>query len=93
MSQLALDEDGEVVGELTHVSCPRCGAEIVYNGNYFCRLWAYPFTGGPDECDWALSHDDATGDPVGDVDRLTWRQLCASYAPLREYLLQHPEED
>lgn len=29
--------------------CPRCGGEIVYNGNYFCSSYAIEW------CGWALS--------------------------------------
>lgn len=36
----------------TGVPCPRCSAEIVYNGNYFCSNL-------PRDCQWAMSSDDA----------------------------------
>lgn len=79
-------------GDPTGVACPRCGAEVVYNGNYFCERWVYAYDGHEDDCDWALSHDDATGAPVGDEDRQVWAQLRLRYPKLREYLELHPEE-
>jgi hypothetical protein len=85
-------KDG-IYADQTGVACPRCGAEVVYNGNYFCERWTYPYAGGEDECDWALSHDDETGEPVTDEDRQVWAQIRLSYPRLREYLEQHPEED
>jgi hypothetical protein len=39
--------------------CPKCGAEIVYNGNYFCSQFQH--SGPKDEwntCDWAMEQDD-----------------------------------
>jgi hypothetical protein len=93
VTQLVLDEDGEIVGELTDVQCPTCDRDVVYNGNYFCRAWTYPFTGEPGTCDWALSHDDETGEPIGPVDRAVWELLKVRYGPLREFLAEHPEED
>ena len=37
--------------------CPRCGATVVYNGNYFCEHWGTA-------CDWAMPHP-----PVKQADR------------------------
>ena len=36
-------------GWVTEASCPRCGSQVVYNGNYFCENWSY-------DCAWALPH-------------------------------------
>jgi hypothetical protein len=42
----------------TGQSCPKCGAEIVYNGNYFCSEYTIPEVYGldmsPATCDWAM---------------------------------------
>jgi hypothetical protein len=35
----------------TGVPCPKCSAEIVYNGNYFCSEHG-------DRCDWVMSEGD-----------------------------------
>lgn len=37
-------------GWSTDARCPRCGREVVYNGNYFCE----DFDAGG--CRWALEH-------------------------------------
>lgn len=60
--------------------CPwaKCPGEIVYNGNYFCSLWSYPYTSGPGNCNWALSHNDSTGEPIGQRDRYVWKVIQAS---------------
>lgn len=55
------------------VRCPKCGSEIVYNGNYFCSRWEYPYTG--DGCDWALSHNDRNGEPIGARDKRVWEEI------------------
>jgi hypothetical protein len=39
--------------------CPKCGAEIVYNGNYFCSEYTMPevyapMLMSPATCDWAM---------------------------------------
>lgn len=38
----------------TSQTCPKCGAEIVYSGNYFCEDWTYPYEGAEGTCDWAM---------------------------------------
>jgi hypothetical protein len=51
----------------TGQKCPKCGQEIVYNGNYFCS--GYIISGldsafGDDEeatCDWAMSEEESDG--------------------------------
>lgn len=48
------------------ISCPKCGSQVVYNGNYFCE--------NVDDCGWALSHGD-NGEPVGRVDKRIWREI------------------
>lgn len=40
-------DDGTYVPEAG--PCPRCGGEIVYNGNYFCGSYGRG-------CNWALAH-------------------------------------
>lgn len=80
-------------GDPTGVRCPRCGGEVIYNGNYFCEYWAW--RGRPPrelerwECDWALGPTDDDlldeGEVVTDEDRRVWRALCRTYAPLIEY--------
>lgn len=49
-------------GRSTGVSCPKCGAApVVYNGNYFCDNWTFPFSSADiGECDWALAHPATT---------------------------------
>lgn len=43
----------------TGQACPRCGAEIVYNGNYFCSEWKLADEHGyPGTCDWALPENE-----------------------------------
>lgn len=70
---------------------------MIYSGNYFCEYWTN--RGDPPrqledwECDWVLSHDDNTGDPIGAVDRRVWRELRRSYGRLRDYLTRRTEED
>jgi hypothetical protein len=45
------------VGRDTGITCPVCGAApVVYNGNYFCDNWSFPFSSAEGECDWALAH-------------------------------------
>ena len=66
--------------KLGHVPCPnavRCGGRVVYNGNYFCEFWTYPLPARPSagECNWAMSHNDSTGDPIGTRDKLTWTAI------------------
>jgi hypothetical protein len=51
-------------GWFTGVLCPKCGCDVVYNGNYFCVRWGYA-------CGWALSHDDDDGTP-DKADLPTW---------------------
>jgi hypothetical protein len=36
----------------TNETCPKCGLEVVYNGNYFCTDWGL----NDADCDWALPH-------------------------------------
>lgn len=63
------------------VRCPSCNGEIVYNGNYYCER----FDSG---CDWALSHDDETGEPIGKRDKGIWKEIK------RVWLYpNHPEYD
>jgi hypothetical protein len=64
-------------GDPVGLSCPKegCPGEIVYNGNYFCSLWTYPFKRLPGSCNWALSHNDRTGDAVGTRDNRVWREI------------------
>ncbi len=41
--------------------CPKCGAEIVYNGNYFCSEFVIPALdgdGSPATCDWAMPENE-----------------------------------
>lgn len=48
-------------GTTTAITCPECGAApVVYNGNYFCDNWTFPFSGADGECDWALAHPATT---------------------------------
>lgn len=96
MSHVVLDDDGEYVGELTDVRCPRCGRDVVYNGNYFCRAWTYPFDGGQGTCDWALGNVDVDDpdEPAPTADDLrTWESLKTNYVRLREFLALHPGEE
>ncbi|MFF5977050.1 hypothetical protein ACFY7C_36720 [Streptomyces sp. NPDC012769] len=43
-------------GDPTKEKCPKCGAPIIYNGNYFCLYWSneHPLPVGA--CNWALPH-------------------------------------
>lgn len=81
------------LGDATGVRCPRrdCDGEVIYNGNYFCEHWTHRKPPGDGECDWALSHDDETGDPVGAVDRRVWAELTRRYEPLRDYVRKHDD--
>ena len=45
-----------IMTRMQALKCPKCGASITYNGNYFCINWTYPYTGEDDTCDWALEH-------------------------------------
>jgi hypothetical protein len=48
-------------GSLVGIDCPKCGAApVVYNGNYFCDNWTFPFSSADGECDWALAHPATT---------------------------------
>jgi hypothetical protein len=49
------------------VTCPTCGGQVVYNGNYFCENWTYPYEGVG--CDWVLSYNERTGDAIGKKDK------------------------
>jgi len=64
------------------VPCPKCGAEIVYNGNYFCSNWQYPLLDDTG-CDWALSNND-NGKPVGRRDKEVWSKIQTSDFFLKE---------
>lgn len=87
-------------GDPTGVSCPRCGAEVRYNGNYFCSYWVYrgepPRALDSYECDWALGNVDVN-DPdepaPTPTDLRVWAELRRRYRRLREYLDRNPEED
>lgn len=57
-------EDRPVPG----VRCPKCGGQVVYNGNYFCEH----FNG---DCQWALSHGATNGEPIGRTDRRMWAEI------------------
>lgn len=54
----------------TNVDCPKpnCRGKVVYNGNYFCEFHGY-------SCDWALSHNDINGEPIGSVDQEMWEKI------------------
>ena len=79
-------------GDPTGVPCPRCGAEIVYGGNYLCSRWAWRPDAAVGECDWALGWDEE-GLPASATDLAIWNELRARYDRLRDYLADHPEED
>jgi hypothetical protein len=50
----------ENYGEPTSEKCPKCGGQILSNGNLFCENWTYPYEGVEDTCDWALPHPQET---------------------------------
>lgn len=54
----------------TGVDCPieLCSGTVVYNGNYFCSQFS-------STCHWAMSHDEPTGYPIGERDRVVWEKL------------------
>lgn len=92
MSRHVTTLDGDH-GDPTGVRCPRCGGEVVYNGNYSCRWWVYrghpPRALDRHECDWALGPTDDDildeGEVVTDEDRAVWAELRRVYRPLIEY--------
>lgn len=43
-------------GDPTNEKCPKCGAPVIYNGNYFCTYWYYGDNPPEGSCDWALPH-------------------------------------
>ena len=48
-------------GSFVGITCPVCGeAPVVYNGNYFCDNWTFPYVAGEGLCDWALAHPATT---------------------------------
>jgi hypothetical protein len=50
-----------VKGTTAAITCPACEqAWVVYNGNYFCDNWAFPYSGADGECEWALAHPATT---------------------------------
>lgn len=54
----------------TGVKCPMrfCDGKVIYNGNYFCSQLN-------DTCNWAMSHDEETGAPIGNRDKRIWENL------------------
>jgi hypothetical protein len=88
-------------GDPTGVRCPRCGGEVIYNGNYFCEYWVWrgqpPRALENGECEWVLGSTDSDwlepGEVVDPVDQRVWDELRQRYQRLREYLQRNPEED
>lgn len=59
------------------IYCPKCDHPVVYNGNYFCSQWSYPYD-GVYGCDWALSHGE-DGEPTNRADRKLWKDIQATH--------------
>jgi predicted amidophosphoribosyltransferase len=70
-----IDSSGNAL--VPDVYCPKCGAQVVYNGNYFCQRFEYPLT--KEGCNWALSHNNRNGDPISKVDKRIWEEIQASW--------------
>lgn len=64
-------------GLVPGVPCPKCGARILYNGNYFCEHFRIPTVTRNGDCNWALSHGE-NGEPVGLRDKNVWKKIKAA---------------